>query len=403
MVNTFEETSSYWRRNVIISAIGALTTIVGMTLLLPVLPIFIAEIGVSGEKNIAGWSGIAYAATFFSAALVAPLWGKLGDYYGRKLMLVRAALGMAIAIGLMGFVANIWQLVGLRLLTGLAGGYASGATILAATQAPKEKTGWALGVISSAVMAGSFVGPMIGGILPQYIGIRYCFLVVGSVIFLTFILTLVFIREDRVLFSKRRNTEAKISIWQIDVFNKPIGFILITGALITFANLSIEPVITIYIGTLHVEPAHLTFWAGLVMSLTALGSAFSSIYLGKLADRIGHWHVLIASMVGCICLLLPQAFVTAAWQLALLRFILGFFLGGLIPCVTAIIRQNVPSHAIGAILGLSVSVQYIGQVLGPICGGFVSGWFGVPSVFFMTAIIMLLALLLNIALSRKIK
>ena len=298
MMNTFEETSSYWRRNVIISAIGALTTIVGMTLLLPVLPIFIAEIGVSGEKYIAGWSGIAYAATFFSAALVAPLWGKLGDYYGRKLMLVRAALGMAIAIGLMGFVANIWQLVGLRLLTGLAGGYASGATILAATQAPKEKTGWALGVISSAVMAGSFVGPMIGGILPQYIGIRYCFLVVGSVIFLTFILTLVFIREDRVLFSKRRNTEAKISIWQIDVFNKPIGFILITGALITFANLSIEPVITIYIGTLNVEPAHLTFWAGLVMSLTALGSAFSSIYLGKLADRIGHWHVLIASMVG---------------------------------------------------------------------------------------------------------
>ena len=112
MMNTFEETSSYWRRNVIISAIGALTTIVGMTLLLPVLPIFIAEIGVSGEKNIAGWSGIAYAATFFSAALVAPLWGKLGDYYGRKLMLVRAALGMAIAIGLMSQIFGNWLVCG---------------------------------------------------------------------------------------------------------------------------------------------------------------------------------------------------------------------------------------------------------------------------------------------------
>lgn len=178
-------------------------------------------------------------------------------------------------------------MVGLRLLTGLAGGYASGATILAVTQAPKEKTCWAHGIISSAVMAGSFIRPMIGRILPLYIGIRYCFLVVGPVIFLTFILTLVFIREDRVLFSKRLNTEAKIEIWQIDVFNKPIGFILITGALITFANLLIEPVITIYIGTLHIEPAHLTFWAGLVMSLTALGSAFSSIYLGKLLIALG--------------------------------------------------------------------------------------------------------------------
>ena len=118
------------------------------------------------------WSGVAYGATFFSAALVAPLWGRLADRYGRKLMLIRASLGMAVAMSLIGMAQNVWQLVGLRLLAGLLGGYASGSTVLVATQTPKERSGWALGTLSSAIMAGNLVGPLIGGVLPPLIGIR---------------------------------------------------------------------------------------------------------------------------------------------------------------------------------------------------------------------------------------
>lgn len=249
MVEQTEELSPHWRRNLIISAFGAFTTIVGMTVLLPFLPLFVEEIGVSDPKAISEWSGIAYAATFFSAALVAPLWGRLGDRYGRKLMLVRASFGMAISIGLMGFVTSVSQLVLLRLLTGLAGGYASGAAILAATQTPKDKAGWALGVISSGVMAGNFIGPLIGGILPDYIGIRTCFVAIGILIFITFIVTTFAISENHKVFVDRRRKKNKGMLTR-SLFNRNVSAMLLTGALLTFANLSIEPIITIFVNTL---------------------------------------------------------------------------------------------------------------------------------------------------------
>lgn len=402
MAGQVEEFTFQWRSNIVISAFGAFTTIVGMTVLLPFLPLFIEEVGIHNPKSIAQWSGIAYAATFFSAALVAPLWGRLGDRFGRKLMLVRASFGMSMAIGLMGFVSNIEQLVLLRLLTGLAGGYASGAAILAATQTPKEKTGWALGIISSGIMAGNFVGPLIGGILPNYIKIRTCFVFVAAIIFVTFIVTVFFIHEDRNHLVRHRPTDKK-SRKQHFIFNTSVMAMLFTGALLTFANLSIEPLITIYIQQLHTAKQSVIFWAGLVMSMTALGSALSATALGRLADRIGYWPVLIGAMACCILLLLPQAFVHSAWQLVILRFFLGLALGGLSPCVTAILRHLVPNHMIGTVLGFSVSAQYIGQVLGPVCGGFIGGWFGVRPVFFMTAFVLLIALMVNVKLQKSHK
>lgn len=402
MAQQNEEFPSYWRRNLFISVFGAFTTIVGMTVLLPFLPLFIEEMGVHDQKAVSQWSGIAYAATFFSAALVAPLWGYLGDRYGRKLMLVRASLGMSIAIGLMGLVSNIEQLVLLRLLTGLAGGYASGAAILAATQTPKEKTGWALGVLSSGIMAGNFIGPLVGGILPNYIGIRTCFFYVASVIFLTFIVTILCIRENRSLGTNWRLRKTKKPIDR-SLFTRPIIAMLFTGALLTFANLSIEPIITIYIQELHTPSGDVMFWAGLVMSMTALGCALSSTALGRLADRIGPWKVLIGAMVCCVVLVLPQAFVCSPWQLVLLRFLLGLSLGGLIPCVTAILRHLVPNYAMGTVLGLSVSSQYVGQVLGPVCGGFIGGWLGMRPVFFVTASVLICAIFLNMKLDQNSK
>ena len=121
---------------------GSFTTIVAMTLLLPFLPLYVEQLGVKDPAAIVQWSGAAFGATFFSAALCAPLWGRLADRYGRKLMLIRASLGMSVAMALIGVAQSAWQLVALRLLAGLLGGYASGSTVLVATQTPKDRTGW---------------------------------------------------------------------------------------------------------------------------------------------------------------------------------------------------------------------------------------------------------------------
>ncbi len=382
-----EQEDRYWRRNLAVSLIGSFTTIVAMTLLLPFLPLYVGELGVTDQAAVAQWSGVAYGATFFAAALVAPMWGRLADRYGRKLMLVRASLGMAIAMSLMGMAHNIWELVGLRLFAGFAGGYSSGATILVATQTPKQRSGWALGMLMSGIMAGSLVGPLIGGTLPPLIGIRGTFWLAGGVIFLAFLATTFLIKEEkRSALTKQAAVEAS---WSQIPDKRPVIAMLAMGMLLTFANMSIEPIITLYVGQ-FVDASRVTFVSGLIMSAAALGAILSASRLGKLADRVGHWQVIIVTLAISALLLIPQAFVTAGWQLVVLRFLMGLALGGLMPCVTSVIRHSVPDAVVGRVLGYATSSNFVGQVAGPLLGGFVGGHIGMRAVFLGTGILMAL-------------
>jgi MFS family permease len=389
-VSDVSEENVHWRRNLFVCLGGSFYTLIAMTLLLPFLPIYVGELGVSGHAAIVQWSGIAYGATFFSAALVAPLWGHLGDRYGRKLMLVRASFGMAICMSLMGMVQDVWQLVILRLIVGLAGGYSSGSMILVAMQTPKDRSGWALGMLSTGVTAGSLVGPLVGGALPPLIGIRATFLISGGIIFLAFLATTFLIREDQPASAPRvaSATERPRGGWARIPDKRPVVAMLATGMLLAFATMSIEPILTVYVGQIIENQAQVTLVSGIVMSATALGAILSAPRLGRLADRIGHWNVIFGAFAVSALLLIPQAFVTQGWQLVVLRFLMGLALGGLLPCIAAVIRHNVPDHIGGNVLGLSISAQYVGQVAGPVAGGFVGGHFGMRAVFIATSALM---------------
>ena len=378
--------SQYWRRNLIVCVFGCFTTIVAMTLLLPFLPLYVEQLGVSDHAAIAEWSGAAYGATFFTAALCAPMWGRLADLYGRKLMLIRASLGMAVAMSLIGMAQNVWQLVALRLLAGLLGGYASGSVVLVATQTPKSRSGWALGMLSSGVMAGSLAGPLIGGFLPPLIGIRSTFLAAGGVIFITFLATTFLIKEERRAPGARKSRPR--GGWAAVPVKGPLIAMMATGLLLMLANMSIEPIITVYVQTLVHDASQVTMIAGLVMSAAALGSILSASRLGKLADRVGHWNVIIGCLLVSAVLLIPQAFVTSGWQLVALRFLMGLSLGGLLPCIASVIRHSVPDGATGSMLGYSTSSQYAGQVAGPLAGGFLGGHYGMRAVFLGTSVLM---------------
>jgi len=386
-----------WKRNLWVCVLGSFSTIVAMTLLLPFLPLYVRQLGVTEPAAIARWSGLAYGATFFSAALTAPLWGRLADRYGRKLMLIRASLGMAIAMALIGMASAPWQLVALRLLAGLLGGYASGSTILVASQTPKAQTGWALGVLSSGIMAGNVVGPLLGGVLPPLIGIRHTFWLTGGVIFLAFLATAFLLKE----LPRQPAATHRADSGSGHLNHGVVRLMWLSGMLLIFANMSIEPIITLYVGQFVQGDHAVTVTAGLVMAAAALGSILSAPRLGKLADRIGHWRVLSAGLLVCAMLLIPQAFITAAWQLVVLRFLMGMALGGLLPCITAIIRHSVPEGQVGRMLGYSTSAQYIGQVSGPLFGGIIGGAYGMRPVFLLTAAVMVLCGAVNGWKSRK--
>jgi MFS family permease len=389
-----EDTDPSWRRNLFVCVAGSFTTLVSMTLLLPFLPLYVRELGMSDPAAVVQWSGIAYGATFFTAALTAPLWGALGDRYGRKSMLIRASLGMAVAMSLTGLARNVWQLVGLRLLTGLLGGYSSASTVLVAAQTPRARSAWALGVLSAGIMAGNVAGPLLGGVAPDLIGIRATFLVAGAVIFCAFLATTFLIKEQRRPRpagepAPARSTRA--GVWAEVENPRRVIALLVTAMMLMFATMSIEPIITVYVSALAPGTLGVSSIAGVVMAAGALGTILSAPRLGRLADRVGHIPVICGCLLASAVLLLVQATAVNNLELGALRFLMGLCLGGLLPAITASIRQNVPRHGVGRILGYSISAQYVGQVTGPALGGFVGGHVGMRAVFLGTAVVLVVA------------
>ena len=394
--------NAHWRQNLYVCLFGSFTTIIAMTLLLPFLPLYVEQLGVRSPAAIVRWSGVAFGVTFLAASLVSPIWGRLADRYGRKLMLVRASLGMAIVMSMIGLAHNIYELVALRLVIGLAGGYASGSVILVAMQTPKDRSTWALGTLSIGVMAGSFVGPLLGGVLPGLIGLRETFFAAGGAIFVAFLATCFLIREERTGGAIAKKTGPRTGTWAAIPDRRPVFAMLATALLLMFANMSIEPIITVYVAQLVPDRDRIALMSGLVMAASALASILAAPRVGRLADRIGAWPVVVGCLVSSGLLLIPQAFVTDAWQLVVLRFLMGLALAGLLPSVTALIRHSVPDEVTGGVLGYSQSAQYMGQITGPLMGGFAGAQFGMRSVFFATSALMLGAAAANWMLFRSL-
>jgi DHA1 family multidrug resistance protein-like MFS transporter len=375
----------YWKRNLFVCVFGSFTTLVSLSMLLPFLPLYVKQLGVESQADVIQWSGVAFGATFLGTAVTAPIWGRLADRYGRKPMLIRAAVGMAVVMSLIGIAHNVYQLVGLRLIAGLVGGYASASTVMVGTQAPRERAGWALGLLSTGALAGNLVGPLIGGLLPGLIGIRGTFFAGGAVIAVAALLTIFVVKEDfQSATDAKRGASVAASAHASRTRYAVIGALLATAMMVLLANMSIEPVITVYVGSLGVEPDRLARIAGVVMACSAFGSMLTAARLGALADRIGAWNVIVGCLVATGLLMMPQAFVHQWWQLAALRALMGMSLAGLLPAIAKLARHAVDESKTGQMLGYLQSAQFSGQVLGPVIGGQIAVHLGLHSVFFAT-------------------
>jgi len=391
----------YWRRNLAVCVFGSFTTLVSLSMLLPFLPLYVEQLGVTSQASVVQWSAVAFGATFFGTAITAPLWGRLADRYGRKPMLVRAAIGMALVMSCIGLARNVTDLVLLRLFAGLIGGYASASIVMIGSQVPRERAGWALGVLSTGALSGNLLGPLVGGFLPGLVGIRGTFFVGGGMIAVAALATMLLIRED---FNRHSDGRQPSGTHQADERGSPwpvIAALLMTAMMVLLANMSIEPIITVYIGHLGVALDQQARIAGVVMACSALGSILTAAKLGALADRVGGWNVILGCLLLTGALLVPQAFVTEWWQLALLRGLMGMTLAGLLPAIAKLIRHAVPEHHTGKVLGYLQSAQFSGQVIGPLIGGQIGAHLGLSPVFLVTAALLVLCAVINAWVRRR--
>jgi Arabinose efflux permease len=377
-----------WKRNLFVCWFGMFLTGIGMSQIAPILPLYIQQLGVQDSDSVAEFAGFAFGITFIVSAIFSPIWGMAADKYGRKPMLLRASLGMALVIGCMGFAHNVYALIALRLLQGVITGYSTACTTLIATQTDKEHSGWALGLLSTANTSGALLGPTVGGFFAESFGLQSSFFITGGLMFLAFLTTALFVKESFV------RQDVKVSsmkeVWS-RVPEKSLTITLfVTFFILTVAMYSIEPIMTVYVDKLSRNADHVAVVAGIVFSASGLAQILAAPGLGKLSDRVGAHKVLLAALVAAGIVFIPQALVSNPWQLAGLRFLLGLAAGGLGPSVNILLKKITPSSLTGRMFGLNIAAAYLGVFAGSNFGGQVAASLGVRYVFFTTSALLLL-------------
>jgi MFS family permease len=377
-----------WKKNLFICWLGAFATSSALSQVAPVLPLYIEYLGIHNTADIEMWSGIAFGCTLLVGALFSPLWGKLADRYGRKPMLLRASLGMAIVVICTSYAQNVYQLVGFRLLQGTISGFNSGAITLIATQTCKEQAGWALGTLSTGVVCGTLLGPLIGGYFVEVLGFRSVFFTMGIMLLIAFVLTLLFVEEN---FTRKK---VHILSFQEICQRLPDKHLLLSMFITTFvlqlALFTIEPIITVYIGALSPGNDHVAVISGMIFAASGVASILAAPWLGKLSDRIGAHKVILAALITASCLFIPQAFVKNEWQLMALRFLLGFPTAALLPSINTLLKQSIPDEVAGQVFGYNQTAQFLGTFGGAVAGGQIAAHFGLNYVFLVTSVLLLL-------------
>ena len=362
-----------------------------MTMVMPFLSLYIETFGNFSETYVRNWSGWVFAITFLTAFAFSPFWGRFGDKFGRKPILAIMGFGLAGSIFLMGIVDSVLQLFILRFFMGVFAGFISTSQALIATQTPKNISGRVLGTLQTGNVTGTLMGPLLGGMLADTVGFSQAFMITALIMLISGFLVTFGVKEQRVEDEESTKTSyTKKEVLQ-HIFSKPmLIMVIVISMFIQIAHFSVQPILALYVSELN-GPANLAFISGIAFSITGLGNLLMTRKRGMIADKVGYEKIIILLLVLAGIVYLPGAFVTEVWQLVIIRFLLGVTLGGIMPVRMAYIRQAAPVAIQGEVLGYSTSLRFLGNVIGPVLGGVVAGFYGISFVFIITSALLILS------------
>lgn len=304
-------------------------------------------------------------------------------------------LGLGLANVLMSFSGNIYQLLALRLFQGCLSGFLAPSMALVASSTPRENIGYALGILQSAFISGMIVGPFLGGVLAHFSGCRSNFLWTGICCISGALIVIWFVRETFVPVENKNNySDLRKNVRS--VFMSPdLRTLFLVMLLVPFSIHFVAPFLSLYVEYLDFSHEYLEMMTGVVFGITGITSAITSPMWGRKGDEIGFSKVPRLSLTGTLIFMLPQAFVTSAYQLLFLRAGLGIFISGAVPTINAFVQRSTNEGHRGGIYGIFQSGFLLGNMAGPLLGGYLSAAFGLRAIFIITSVFLCVAIFLE--------
>jgi MFS transporter, DHA1 family, multidrug resistance protein len=383
--------TSSWRPTLFVMFVAQLLSIVGFAFVLPFIPFYIREIGVTDEKLVPVWAGILGAAASLTMTIFSPIWGWLSDRYGRKLMVERAMFAGAVTTMAMGMVGNVYQLLILLLVSGAFTGTIPASISLVSSVLPCAKLGFGLGLMQVAVFLGMSLGPWIGGMIADIVGYRLTFIAGGAILLVGGLLVLLGAKEQfiRPSAASLKRTESMQTLFALS------GFVSLMAVFLLF-NFSIHiaiPILPLFIeevGNLKTGVASTT---GFLFAVTGATASISAIAIGYLSDRMGHKRVLIINLFVTGLMWAAHAVAQNIHQLLIIRIVFGFAAGGNLPTMNALVGKITPKETYGKAYGLIASMSSLGMTLGPLAGGIMASHLGFRWPFVVVSLLLSLVVI----------
>jgi DHA1 family multidrug resistance protein-like MFS transporter len=392
--------SHQWKQSFFVLWFGCFITSLGYSMTMPFISLYIDTLGKFNNWQLNTYSGIAFAITFLSQAIVSPYWGKLADLHGRRLMCLRASGVMAGTIFLTGLAQNVGTIIFLRFLQGVFSGYINNATALMAGETPHQHSGQIMGDLMTANVTGSLLGPLFGGIVAGSFGYRMPFFITGALMGLVFVTTALLVKEHFTVIPAKKLKPMK-QIFKHLNNQRLIVVMFLTTLLVQASLMSISPIISLLVRQLMHNQGNISLISGIIAAMPGFGTLLVAARIGHLMDKVGAQKILVSGLLLSMLVFIPMYFVQNAWQLGILRFLLGISSAAMLPAVQTVLTVDVPHEAFGRIFSYNQSSQAIGGVLGPILGSVISSAFNYQTVFLFTAVFLLVNLSLLAIINLK--
>ena len=362
-----------WRRNQLAVTAVVFVVFTGFAFVLPFLPLYVRELGVRGEEDVARWAGVLIGVAPLLAGLLAPVWGRLADRYGQKKMAVRALVSYVALLALSAAVTSVGQLFVLRAGIGLFGGIGPLGLAMATAGAPREHTGRAVGAVQSAQILSAAVGPLLGGLLADTIGIRFTFLVTAAACALALVLLLVFYEDPPRAALAPGAPPPRASFAHVLALPH-VASLLAILFLVNFVGRSFTPILPLHLQHLGVSPSRLAFATGVLISLYSVAAALSASALGRASRRFAPRGLLVGSLLAGAAVVWPMAHVDGFEAMLALAVLLGLASGGALTLCYTIGGLVVDGGARATAFGFFSAAALFGGAVSPSVAGLLVSW-----------------------------
>ncbi|RXZ81827.1 MFS transporter [Paenibacillaceae bacterium] len=374
-----------WKRTMWILWGGVLLCSASYTMAVPFLPLFLFDLGVS-EQSVNLWAGIVHSSAFLVGALMAPLWGSMADRYGKRKMVIRAGLSLAVIYALLAFVRNPWELIAVRMLHGLVGGFVPASMSIVASVTPENKVGWSLGMMQAGTMTGAIMGPLLGGGLSVLFGLRMSFVISAALILIATLAVIKWVREGET--KKQKRTK----IWddlKYALSSPSLTRLLLLLLIFQLSINMMQPLLTLHIAALQGDLRGAVLSSGFVFSLIGIAGIIASPLWGKAGETRGYNKMLAFCLIISGIVVSMQFFVEQLWLFTVVQFCFGLFMAGIAPAVNTLVVRETDEAFRGRSFGLTTSANQLGAMIGPLIGGGMGLFLSIHWIFVTTGAVLL--------------